>query len=104
MQNKNENIPKHIYVLLCNEKTFYIGISIDVVNRINQHRNKQSFFTKKFSHIKYMYCEKYSNKFEAAKREKQLKGWSNAKKQLLISGKFGINKCTEFDEELSKLG
>lgn len=92
----------YVYMLLCDEKTFYIGISNDVVYRLDQHKNKQSFFTKKFSYIKLVYCEKYANKFEAAKREKQLKGWSNAKKRLLISGKFGINKCTEFDEALSK--
>jgi hypothetical protein len=31
-------------------------------------------------------------------REKQLKGWSHAKKQLLIDGKLGINLCTELVE------
>lgn len=37
---------------------------------------------------------------DAALREKQLKGWSHAKKQLLINGMLGINVCTEFGEVL----
>ena len=84
-----------VYMLLCDQKTFYIGITDDVKERLKSHRRKQSFFTKKFSEIKLVYCEKYENKYEAAKREKQLKGWGSAKKQMLIDGKLGYNTCTE---------
>jgi len=49
--------------------------------------------------LKLAYCEKYRNKYEAAIREKQLKGWSHSKKQKLISGELGINTCTEFVED-----
>lgn len=66
--------------------------------RISEHRNKQSLATKEYSDIKLVYCERYIDKYLAAKREKQLKGWSRAKKQLLITGKLGINVCTEFDK------
>ncbi len=76
-------------MLLCDQKTFYVGITTDVKNRLNNHKTKQSFFTKKFSDIQFVYCEKYKNKCEAAKREKQLKGWSHAKKQMLVDGKLG---------------
>ncbi len=68
------------------------------MGRLSAHRNKKSFFTKKFSDIRLVYCEKYGSKWEAAKREKQLKGWSRAKKQMLIDGKLGINACVEFVE------
>ncbi|MBI2617558.1 GIY-YIG nuclease family protein [Candidatus Gottesmanbacteria bacterium] len=89
-----------VYILLCDEKTFYIGITNDLVKRIAQHKNKNSFFTKKFSQIKIVYCEKYAQESEAAKREKQLKGWNRAKKQMLVDGRLGINACTEFAEAL----
>jgi predicted GIY-YIG superfamily endonuclease len=49
-----------------------------------------------------VYSEQYLNKYEAAKREQQIKGWSHAKKQMLVDGKLGINVCTEFAEELVK--
>jgi putative endonuclease len=89
-----------VYILLCNETTFYVGITDDLKLRFSQHKNKESFFTKKFSDLKYVYCEKYSSKYLAAKREKQLKGWSQAKKKMLIEGKLGINTCTEIVEAL----
>lgn len=85
-----------VYMLLCDEKTFYVGITCDLVNRIRQHKAKDSFFTKKFSQIRLIYCEQYKTEHEVTVREKQLKGWSRAKKQMLIDGKLGINVCTEF--------
>ncbi len=89
-----------VYMLLCDQKTFYIGISDDIPNRYFQHKNNQNISTKKFSDLRFVYAEKYPTKYEAAKREKQLKGWSHAKKQMLINGNLGINACTEFAEAL----
>ncbi|MBI2464639.1 GIY-YIG nuclease family protein [Candidatus Shapirobacteria bacterium] len=75
----------------------------DLKSHINSHKSKQTFFTKKFSDIRLVYCEKYGTNHEAALREKQIKGWSRTKKQMLIEGKLGINRYTEFDEILSHL-
>lgn len=87
-------------MLLCDQKSFYIGISDDVRHRYSQHKNKLVISTKKFSDLKFVYSEEYPTKKSAAKREQQLKGWSHAKKQMLIEGKLGINTCTEIVEEL----
>lgn len=90
----------YVYLLLCDQKTFYTGITTDLKKRLLEHRSKKSFFTKKFSDTELLYCEKYSTEHEAATREKQIKGWSRAKKQMLIDGKLGINTCTEFAKVL----
>ncbi len=90
-----------VYFLICDQKTFYVGITPDLKTRLAEHRNKESFFTKKFSDIQLIYCEKYPDKFQAAAREKQLKGWSVAKKKLLIEGKLGINQVTELAKVLA---
>lgn len=87
--------PWFVYMLLCDQKTFYIGISDNLQNRFRQHKSKQNISTKKFSDLTLVYAEKYSTRYEAAKREQQLKGWSHAKKQMLINGELGINACTE---------
>ncbi|MEK7558942.1 MAG: GIY-YIG nuclease family protein [Patescibacteria group bacterium] len=89
-----------VYLLFCDHTSFYIGITNDLPKRVGQHKNKLNKSTKEFNEIDLVYCEKYNSKFEAAKREKQLKGWSKAKKQMLVNGKLGINTCTEFAEEL----
>lgn len=64
-----------------------------------EHKNKQSFFTKKFSEVRPVYFERYDSKSDAVKREKQLKGWSHAKKILLLEGGLGINRI-EVEEVL----
>ena len=82
----------YVYLLLCDQKTFYVGLTDDVQRRFSEHCSKESFFTKKFSDLKLVYCEKYNDKHEAAAREQQLKGWSKTKKQMLIDGKLGIKR------------
>lgn len=87
-------------MLLCDQKMYYVGITNDIGKRFMEHFCKQSFFTKKFSDLKFVYAEKYQNKYQAARREKQIKGWNRAKKQLLIANKLGINSCTGLVEVL----
>ena len=90
----------YVYVLLCDQKTFYVGITDNPNTRLVEHRSGKSLFTKKFSDIKFIYCEKYPDKRRAVLREKQLKGWSRAKKQMLVDGRLGYNICAEFVEVL----
>ena len=88
----------YVYMLLCDQKTFYVGITNNLKERLLEHRSGKSFFTKKFSDLRFVYCEKYNSKHEAVLREKQIKGWSRAKKQMLINRKLGYNVCTELVE------
>ena len=90
----------YVYLLLCNGRVFYVGITKNLAKRLREHKNRLSFFTKQFSEIELVYCERYKLKHEAARREKQLKGWSRAKKRKLIDGELGINTCTEFAKVL----
>jgi predicted GIY-YIG superfamily endonuclease len=90
----------HVYLLLCDQKTFYVGITDNPKERLSEHRAGKSLFTKKFSDIQFVYCENYPDKHQAALRERQIKGWSRAKKQMLIDGKLGYNVCTELVEVL----
>ena len=88
----------YVYLLLCDQKTYYVGISNDLLNRFLQHINKESFHTSKFSDLRLVYVEKYSDKYEAARREKQLKGWSHTKKHKLIETRIDPHQCTEIVE------
>ncbi len=82
----------HIYILLCDEKTFYVGLTSNIQNRLESHKSGYNIGTKKFSQIRLKYTEKYSNRKLAEKREKQLKGWSHAKKNALIEGNIELLK------------
>ena len=78
----------YTYILLCDQKIYYVGMTSDLERRIKQHKLKQSLFTKKFSDIKIVHYEEYETKDAAEKREKQLKGWSFAKKKALIESRM----------------
>ncbi|MBI4085667.1 MAG: GIY-YIG nuclease family protein [Candidatus Liptonbacteria bacterium] len=75
-----------VYILLCDQKTFYVGRTQNITKRLNEHRQRFSPYTKKFADIELVYVERCSNVKEAEKRELQLKGWSVAKKKALIAG------------------
>lgn len=93
-----------VYILLCDQKFFYIGITNDLDNRLSEHIFKESLFTKRYSNFELVYLEKYSDKFQAAKREKQLKGWSHSKKLLLIETKISDPHYFEFVEVSKRIG
>ncbi len=73
-----------VYLLLGDQKILYTGITNDLENRLRQHKNGQSKFTKKFSDLRLVYVENYKTSSEATKREKEIKGWSRSKKMLFI--------------------
>ncbi|MBU4299257.1 GIY-YIG nuclease family protein [Patescibacteria group bacterium] len=91
-----------LYILFCDKKTFYVGITDNIERRLTQHRNKESFFTKKFSDLELVHTEKFVKRIEAEKREKQIKGWSVAKKKALIENKkeelIKLSKCREIGD------
>jgi len=91
---------KHIvYILLCDQKTFYVGLTKDLGKRLEEHRGKQSFFTKKFSDIRLVHQEEYLDLKSAERREKQLKGWSSAKKKALVEE--NIDKLKQLSKAVS---
>ena len=73
----------YIYILSnYSNSTIYIGVTNNLVKRLYQHRNKLiDGFTSKYNINKLVYYEIYQNIDYAINREKQLKGWSRAKKK-----------------------
>jgi predicted GIY-YIG superfamily endonuclease len=76
-------------ILFCDQKTFYIGITDNLVRRLKQYRNKKPFYTKKFSDIEIFYTEIFLKRSEAEKREKQVKKGRLRKREFLY---WEINK------------
>jgi len=79
-------MPWHIYILLCEQKTYYVGLTSNLNKRIESHKNKENIATKKFSEVILVYSENFKTRKEAELRETQLKKWSSAKKKALIDG------------------
>ncbi|MEZ4858219.1 MAG: GIY-YIG nuclease family protein [Flavobacteriaceae bacterium] len=77
----------YMYILLCNDDTFYTGSTKDLEKRIIEHQNGMGAnYTAKRLPIKLIYFEEFRRIDEAFYREKQVQGWSRKKKQSLIEG------------------
>ena len=77
----------YIYILTnASKTTLYIGITNDLRRRYAEHLSGiNDGFTKRYHLHSLVYFEQYNDIKEAIRREKQLKGWSRAKKDALIN-------------------
>ena len=77
----------YVYILASKSRTLYIGVTNDLVRRVGQHRGKLvPGFTSKYKITRLVYFEATGDIGAALNREKELKGWSRAKKVALIEG------------------
>ena len=76
-----------VYILSnWNNNVLYIGVTSNLERRLYEHRNHLADgFTDKYNVTKLVYYEHTSDVRSAISREKQLKGWTRAKKIALIS-------------------
>ena len=66
-------------------RTLYVGFTNDLGRRIHEHRAKRvDGFTRKYNITLLVHAEEFSQVGDALAREKELKGWSRAKKIALI--------------------
>ncbi len=93
----------HIYYvyILTNKhhNVLYTGVTNDLERRCHEHKQKKiKRFTQKYNVDKLIYFESFDSIDSAISREKQIKGFSKAKKQALI------NKVNSDWKELSHIG
>ena len=75
-----------VYILTSRDnKVMYIGVTNDLVRRLYEHKMKLTGgFTAKYNVHRLVYFESTPSVEAAITREKQLKGWSRAKKNALV--------------------
>ena len=79
----------YVYILRRSTNDLYIGQTNDLLSREVQQITKSSKaakFIKDGKEFKLVYKEEYPTRLKAIHREKQLKGWTRAKKEALIAG------------------
>ena len=84
-----------VYILRFSDNSLYIGQTNNLDVRLRNHFNKTTKaakFIKDHGDFKLVYREDYNSRLESMKREKQLKGWTRAKKEALISGNLKLLK------------
>ena len=76
-----------VYMLQSTSRhTLYIGFTNFLIGRVIEHRTQKhsNSFSAKYRTWRLVYYEEYGDSEAAFERERQLKGWSRAKKEALI--------------------
>jgi len=76
--------PLTVYILASRSRALYIGTTNDLATRMAQHRRGLSAHTSKYGIDRLVHIEEYPDLRDAVVRERQLKGWTRAKKTALI--------------------
>ncbi|WP_240410559.1 GIY-YIG nuclease family protein [Hymenobacter oligotrophus] len=97
MTEDSELMPYYVYITTNPAKTvLYIGVTNDLANRLAQHyanRGEPGTFAGKYFCYNLLYFEQHQSSLNAIAREKELKGWTRAKKDALIDT---LNPAREF--------
>ncbi len=77
----------YIYILLCSDNSYYIGVTNNLEERVLQHQNGfySGSYTFKKRPLNLVYFEEFIDVKQAIEREKQLKKWSRVKKEALVN-------------------
>jgi len=77
-----------VYIVCSRSATLYIGMTNSIYRRALQHKHGEiEGFASKYHCNRLAYYESFDDVHKAIGREKQLKGWTRAKKIALIESK-----------------
>jgi len=80
-----------VYILRCCDGSYYTGKTQNLELRIAQHQNgTYKGYTSKRLPVQLVYVQSFPTYIEAIRAERQIKGWSRAKKEALIRGDFEL--------------
>jgi predicted GIY-YIG superfamily endonuclease len=77
----------YAYILLCADGSFYTGHTEHLEHRVADHQaGRYAGYTRSRLPIRLDWAQEFPTRHEALSAERQIKGWSRAKKQALIAG------------------
>ena len=79
--------PFFVYMLKCSDGSYYVGQTDDLTQRFAQHQTGAfPGYTHKRRPVERVWSSEMPSRHEAANCERQIKGWSRAKKEALVRG------------------
>ena len=77
----------YVYLLRCADGSYYTGHTEDLEIRLAAHQMGEfPGYTKKRRPVELAFSEEFPSRDDALQRERQIKGWTRAKKEALIAG------------------
>ncbi len=81
----------YTYLLRCSDGHFYVGHTDDLDMRLSQHQSGEiAGYTQKRRPVSLAWSEQFQSRDDAFAAERQIKGWSRAKKEALILGDWDL--------------
>jgi len=81
--------PFFVYILRCSDGSYYVGHTDDLEARLGQHHEgRGSGYTSKRLPVVLAWHQEFETRSTALEMERKLKGWTRAKKEALIEGRF----------------
>ncbi len=69
----------YLYILECNDKSYYIGHTDNIEKRLAEHTQGLSSYTSKKLPVKIVYTELFQTRDDAFAAERKIKGWNRKK-------------------------
>ena len=80
-----------VYILKCSDGSYYTGSTSDLESRlINHQEGTIKGYTKNRRPVELVYSDYSEDVYEIISAERQIKGWSRAKKEALINNDFDL--------------
>lgn len=84
----------YVYILECSDSSYYIGVTNNLERRISEHNlGEGGQYTKRRRPVSLVYSSDFLDPLSAIEAEKQLKGWTKAKKKALIQNDIELLKA-----------
>lgn len=76
----------YVYLLLCDDGSYYTGYTNDVASRFERHKRGQGArYTRMHRPIRVVYVEEFGTRKAATRREQQIKALSHEEKHELVT-------------------
>jgi predicted GIY-YIG superfamily endonuclease len=79
-------MPSGVYILRCRDNSYYTGVTSNLERRLDEHYHSETGYVAKRKPFEYLWSDEFANIDDAIACEKQVKGWSRAKKEALMRG------------------
>jgi len=78
-------MPFYLYILRCADGSYYVGHTDSLESRITAHEKGEiEGYTRKRRPVRLVFAQEFPSREQAFVLERQMKGWSRAKKEALI--------------------
>ena len=90
-------VPFYTYILSCADGSYYVGSTQNLQERLSAHnKGSAAQYTALRRPVSLVYSEELHTPEAARSRERQIKKWTRAKKEALISGdKLGLKELSK---------